>query len=255
MRLVGNDERSVIIPASMLGISYLELLFVLGLGSVILGPKDLPRVARFAGQATGRAAAYLTLARSKFTKFSEEAQLDKLHMEMQQSMKQLSAIQSELRGNINFMNPGPVAQRALKMQPPSAATAQNPSPSSPASFGPSQHTPTQSNPHRPSSTDYSPAASSFAASAADTAAAMSSSLRHTSDVLQAADRQDRPDQLTPLPISAVALGKAPLRSDSIPTGSDILLDALHEQEVAAQAQQFLGTNQGQAMLKGNANNT
>lgn len=29
-----------------------------------------------------------------------------LHMEMQQSMKQLSAIQSELRGNINFMNPG-----------------------------------------------------------------------------------------------------------------------------------------------------
>lgn len=75
------------------------------------------------------------------------------------------------------------------MQPPSAATAQNPSPSSSASFGPSQRTPMQSNPHRPSSTDYSPAASSFAASAADTAAAMSSSLRHTSDVLQAADRQ------------------------------------------------------------------
>ena len=44
------------------------------------GPKDLPRVARFAGQATGRAAAYLTLARSKFTKFSEEAQLDKVSL-------------------------------------------------------------------------------------------------------------------------------------------------------------------------------
>ena len=29
-----------------------------------------------------------------------------LHVEMQQSMQQLSAIQSELRGNINFMNPG-----------------------------------------------------------------------------------------------------------------------------------------------------
>ncbi len=29
-----------------------------------------------------------------------------LHAEMQQSMQQLSAIQSELRGNINFMNPG-----------------------------------------------------------------------------------------------------------------------------------------------------
>jgi len=29
-----------------------------------------------------------------------------LHAEMQQSMQQLSAIQSELRGNINFINPG-----------------------------------------------------------------------------------------------------------------------------------------------------
>lgn len=42
------------------------------------GPKDLPRVARHAGQATGRAAAYLTLARSKFARFSEEAKLDKV---------------------------------------------------------------------------------------------------------------------------------------------------------------------------------
>ena len=92
----------------MLGISYLELLFVLGLGSVILGtvrnnwnqlltsalfsvtrseghhcgvyvgPKDLPRVARHVGQATGRAAAFLTLARSKFARFSEDAKLDKV---------------------------------------------------------------------------------------------------------------------------------------------------------------------------------
>ena len=56
-------------------------------------------------------------------------------------------------------------------------------------------------------------------------------------------------QLTPLPLSAVALGKAPERSGSIPTGSDILLDALREEEVAAQAQQFLETDQGQAMLR------
>ena len=29
-----------------------------------------------------------------------------LHVEVRQSMQQLSAIQSELRGNINFMSPG-----------------------------------------------------------------------------------------------------------------------------------------------------
>lgn len=57
------------------------------------------------------------------------------------------------------------------------------------------------------------------------------------------------DALQPLPVSAVALGKAPSRADSTPTGADILLDALYEQEVAHQAQQFLNTDQGQAMLK------
>lgn len=58
--------------------------------------------------------------------------------------------------------------------------------------------------------------------------------------------QDPGEQLQPLPISAVAVGKAPSRGDSTPTGSDILLDALQEEEVAAQAQQFLGSEQGQA---------
>ena len=57
------------------------------------------------------------------------------------------------------------------------------------------------------------------------------------------------EQLRPLPISAVSLGKAPIWSDSIATGSDILLDALREEEVAAHAQRFLETEQGQAILK------
>ena len=87
----------------MFGISYVELILVLGIGSVVLGdnswltqtvptahtgrfehlwfaagPKDLPRVARAAGQATGRAAAYLTAARTKFASFAKETELDKV---------------------------------------------------------------------------------------------------------------------------------------------------------------------------------
>ncbi|DBA84246.1 hypothetical protein WJX79_005401 [Trebouxia sp. C0005] len=232
----------------MLGVSYFELLLIVGLGSVVLGPKDLPRVARYAGQATGRAAAYLTMARSKFARFSEEAQLDKLHAEMQQSMQQLSAIQSELRGNINFMNPGPVAQRALRMQRPASTDEDSPASSS-AGFDPAQYQHWTSQAHQSSSKTHPPAASSFAASAADTAAAMSMSLRQTSDELQSHASQVSSEQLRPLPISAVSLGKAPLRSDSVATGSDILLDALREEEVAAHAQRFLETEQGQAILK------
>ena len=64
------------------------------------------------------------------------------------------------------------------------------------------------------------------------------------------DLQEPGEQLTPLPLSAVAIGKAPSRGDTTPTGSDILLDALQEEEVAAQAQQFLDSEQGQAVLNG-----
>ena len=61
--------------------------------------------------------------------------------------------------------------------------------------------------------------------------------------------QESVQRLQPLPLSAVSIGKAPSRGDSTPTGSDILLDALQEEEVAAQAQQFLGSEQGQAALR------
>ena len=62
--------------------------------------------------------------------------------------------------------------------------------------------------------------------------------------------QEQGEELKPLPLSAVAVGKAPSRADTTPTGSDILLDALHEEQVAAQAQQFLDSAQGQAVLGG-----
>ncbi|KAL3136780.1 hypothetical protein ABBQ38_005494 [Trebouxia sp. C0009 RCD-2024] len=230
----------------MLGISYLELLFVLGLSSVILGPKDLPRVARHVGQATGRAAAYLTLARSKFARFSEDAKLDKLHVEMQQSMQQLSAIQSELRGNINFMNPGPLARKAMQMPP----SEEDPSKFATSSLNPAWRRSQPSQAHHGTNQSYHPTASSFAASAANTAAALGSTFREASTVLHEAHSQEPGEQLTPLPLSAVAIGKAPSREDTTPTGSDILLDALQEEAVAAQAQQFLDSERGQAVLKG-----
>lgn len=208
------------------------------------------------------------------------------------------------------------------MQRPASTDEDSPASSS-AGFDPAQYQHWTSQAHQSSSKTHPPAASSFAASAADTAAAMSMSLRQTSDELQShasqvhghihyimhvvlshqwyVDRkivllmlvlamprclgmytlaivtsvccplthvplhsfnnfvttdsaavpvlQVSSEQLRPLPISAVSLGKAPLRSDSVATGSDILLDALREEEVAAHAQRFLETEQGQAILK------
>eukprot|EP00891_Asterochloris_glomerata_P009686 jgi/Astpho2/9686/Aster-x0865 len=109
-----------------MGISYMELLVILGVGSLMLGPKDLPKLGRYAGLATGRAAAYATAARNRFTTFAQEAQITKLHSEMQQSMQQLQAIKAELSGNINFLNPGPAARRVMQAvgAPADPATAQ-----------------------------------------------------------------------------------------------------------------------------------
>ena len=87
-----------------MGISYMELLVILGVGSFMLGgkrhcrafdccrgpsaqsklilslagPKDLPKLGRYAGLATGRAAAYATAARNRFTTFAQEAQITKV---------------------------------------------------------------------------------------------------------------------------------------------------------------------------------
>lgn len=45
--------------------------------------------------------------------------------------------------------------------------------------------------------------------------------------------------LTPLPFSAVSVGRAPARAGAAPTGSDVLADALAEEEVARLAAQFM----------------
>ncbi len=55
--------------------------------------------------------------------------------------------------------------------------------------------------------------------------------------------------LSPLPVSAVATGTAPDRRGTVPTGSDIVFDALMEEHVARQAQAYLNSPVGQALTK------
>lgn len=60
------------------------------------------------------------------------------------------------------------------------------------------------------------------------------------------DRQlQQQQQLVPLPVSAVAAGRARLGSEGMPQGSDIMADALAEEEVARTAQQFMSMQQQQ----------
>jgi len=69
-------------------------------------------------------------------------------------------------------------------------------------------------------------------------------VQHAEDDLKA--------KLCMLPVSAVAAGKAPDRSGTMPTGADIMIDALMEHKVAMQAKRFM---EGAASAGGSASSS
>ena len=101
------------------------------------GTKDLPRVARLAGRATGRAVNYISALRSRAFSYAEENDLNKvisqghdkpahiagpfsqirtsysdsvlllqLHEEIQASMRQLNALRDEMRSGVHIFGQG-----------------------------------------------------------------------------------------------------------------------------------------------------
>ncbi|KAL4419545.1 hypothetical protein ABPG77_006876 [Micractinium sp. CCAP 211/92] len=255
----------------MLGVSMGELLVLVAAAAWAFGPNELPRVARAAGRLTGQATGFLYRTRARFFKFAEETEMNKLHQEMQATMYQLNAIRSELQGGINLFQPGPLTQRVLSIKPmpgnsegmpPDMLSAQQGH--QPAAAGLGQAAPTAAPPplqQQPAA----PAASqadlgSFAASAllaADRqqhvqrpqqlgAAQGAAALRpppqqgHEQQA-QGQEQGQVPEEVLddaqhPLtvPVSAVAAGWAPDRSGRAPTGSEVFLDALAEELLAAQ---------------------
>ncbi|KAF5741857.1 hypothetical protein HS088_TW10G00864 [Tripterygium wilfordii] len=96
----------------MFGISYGELFLLLGATAALIGPKDLPIIARTAGKFAGRAIGYVQLARGQFDSVMQQSQARQVHKELQDTMAQLDAIRHEIR-SVSFMNPGPMTRRLV----------------------------------------------------------------------------------------------------------------------------------------------
>ncbi|OVA01229.1 hypothetical protein BVC80_1649g34 [Macleaya cordata] len=94
----------------MLGISYGELFLLLGATAALIGPKDLPRIARTAGRLAGRAIGYVQLGRGQLENVLQQSQASQVHKELQDTMAQLEAIRYEIR-SISMINPGPLTRR------------------------------------------------------------------------------------------------------------------------------------------------
>ncbi|GER29727.1 sec-independent protein translocase protein tatB-like protein [Striga asiatica] len=104
----------------MLGISYGELFLLLGATAALIGPKDLPVIARTAGRLAGRSIGYVQVARGQFESVMQQSQARQVHKELQDTMAQLEAIRHEIR-SISIVNPGPLTTRLvdnIASQPP-----------------------------------------------------------------------------------------------------------------------------------------
>ncbi|TXG72193.1 hypothetical protein EZV62_000772 [Acer yangbiense] len=71
----------------MLGISYGELFPIIGATAALVGPKDLPMIARTAGRLAGRAIGYVQLARGQFDNVMQQSQARQVQKELQDAMQ------------------------------------------------------------------------------------------------------------------------------------------------------------------------
>jgi len=126
----------------VLGIGYTELLIIAGGGVYLIGSKDLPRVARMAGRATGRAVTYISALRNRAFTFAEETELNKLHAEIQASMQQLNALRSEMRSGVNIFRHGQTRMDNLNRDLQGLSTRENFAEDNKHGAGPQMQTPT-----------------------------------------------------------------------------------------------------------------
>ncbi|XP_019176422.1 PREDICTED: uncharacterized protein LOC109171801 isoform X3 [Ipomoea nil] len=226
----------------MLGISYGELFLLLGATAALIGPKDLPIIARTAGRLSGRAIGYVQMARGQFESVMQQTQARQVHKELQDTIAQLEAIRHEIR-TISFMNPGPLTTRLVdNINNIPAAGAVETGPEKPDNEEATTVTITPKlqdpDPKVSTSSDMHSQATAYAKLAEITSANVGSV---NSEALN--ELIDESGNLV-LPVSAKSAGLLPDHKAEV-KGSDIVLEAILEADVAQNAKKFFVQNQNQ----------
>lgn len=225
------------------------------------GPKELPRVARSLGKATGRITGWLYKARSQAADVAEQAELTKLQHELQATMQQLHAIQTQLKGGLNPLAPSPMVQRMILSSTGQhgASSGEETDPHVHDDKGTVQRTAVQ---HR---LEVMKVEHSFASSAISQAnnAEMDDEIKNntrqkisrsntpklpeadhatteTQTSVQPANEKLPPQgaEVSILPISAEAAGLVQKRDPENTTASELIADALQEENVGQHAMRF-----------------
>ncbi|KAM0921964.1 hypothetical protein ACQ4PT_006517 [Festuca glaucescens] len=258
----------------MLGVSTGQLLVILGACSVMMKPSDMIKMARVAGRMTGRAVGRLMLYRRQMDDIFEQTAAKKINTELQDAMSKLQSIGYEVQ-NLSRITPGQYIKRRHNteftniMQPEEFRDEiRNMICDEIQSFcrkNPDQFTRSLDNPDaikNPASTtearklditDRSTMATYKDMESADTSstnlhsqAMMYARLSESPEIKMSSSKgvncgeqfKESDGLLNVLPISAESAGLLPSRTDE-PKGSDLLLEAVLEAEVAENAKFFV----------------
>ncbi|XP_076883514.1 uncharacterized protein LOC143532313 [Bidens hawaiensis] len=227
----------------MLGLSYGELFLLIGATAALIGPKDLPRIARVAGRLAGRSIGYVQMVRGQFDNVMQQSQAKQVHKELQDTIAQLEAIRHEIR-TISFVNPGSLTSRLVqnggtipstngntdleKTSDDCTLPAQTPS-------LPTYASKVYNSTASPSS-DMHSQATAYAKLAES--AALRSEPKHNEVISELTDESG----ITVLPVSAQETGLLPNRKADT-NGSDIMLESILEADVARNAKDFFAQPQ------------
>ncbi|XP_050218224.1 uncharacterized protein LOC126668993 [Mercurialis annua] len=231
----------------MFGISYGELFLLVGATAALIGPKDLPIISRTAGRLAGRAIGYVQLARSQFDNVMQQSQASQVHKELKDAMAQLEAIRYEMR-SISMLNANPLSRRLVDNidQTPSSNVGDVreslETENTPNSTVYKPHIEPTNGGSIPTTTKVSKTSESCNMHSQATAYARLAELStlkigSLQSDMDAGKLTDDVDLLNVLPLSAESTGILPNRPDDV-KGSDILLEAIVEAEVAQKAKEF-----------------
>ncbi|KFK31704.1 hypothetical protein AALP_AA6G148200 [Arabis alpina] len=209
----------------MLGLSYGELLLIIGATAAVVGPKDLPIIARAGGRLFGRAIGYIQMARGHMDGVMKQPQMQELSKNVQDLQAQLDAISHGAR--FSLFNPSPLTRRVDNHSPES-------NPSTNGNVG-SVNVEERQKPadHWTKAQEFSGSSTSVNLHAQATAfARLSETVGGKSNTLSS-DSSPSPV----LPVSAEMAKLLPHRNGSA-RGSDIMLEAVLEAEVAHNAKNY-----------------
>eukprot|EP01080_Neovahlkampfia_damariscottae_P001208 gene1208-11298_t len=85
-------------------VSFVQTILGVGVVSVLLFPKEIPKYARIFGRISGKSVKFLTETKSSILK-SDDSEIVKMKNEIQSSLSEINSIRYEMKDSFKFRNP------------------------------------------------------------------------------------------------------------------------------------------------------